>query len=677
VTDPLPRFLALATRLLENQPAGHDQACGELMARIANAAPRPGDDPLARAVERLERQAPAPRGRLAVLFAVTALLCLASLAWLIPRHVDEFRLLEPMHGQKTESWDRGYERIAAAVKPADLRLELESIDDPSAALNEELLAQAKSRHEEHPDDPAFFHDFVRKYRILHRELPPDFGVTWRRIDADNAAWLALEMRFTHPRFDWDPLPQPKESEGSKTSQPFMTLHEIAGMKRWISPATELRRRQLARTPAISTVAEAFSASYASRRLCRRDSDYPGDFCRFVEWRSLDFEVPVLIKARDAPALRQLVRDWMRLLDLQLHDPALERCDDPSLSALAERAATLGLDCRILGLEEEADRLACCAGAAREVRLHGRPGDPQLARQASCRMTGGWYGQLSIPSLAPVTAADLTPGRLADHAVADRFAAVAAAILAMAALLLSAVEAWRRGPVPNALASGLGPMFRAWDHAWVWGLGLVLPVLWCGLTRLTPLGGRDIAINWFADRFGTPLFQPWLTQTMGTVVLALVLLVQSTRWRWAKRGACLCLRPAHLWLGWALAALLAAVVPAIGAIRCLTARHDLFVFAVSACGGLALLWLVWQAAAILFAPREASLDGVLLCRSLIPAFALLGLLALGSIPLFQQAERSWVARDQLSLPDPTGCAANGYDARIAGAVRQRLLKALEP
>jgi len=98
--------------------------------------------------------------------------------------------------------------------------------------------------------------------------------------------------------------------------------------------------------------------------------------------------------------------------------------------------------------------------------------------------------------------------------------------------------------------------------------------------------------------------------------------------------------------------------------------------VSGCGGFALLWLIWQAAATLFAPREGSLAGVLLCRSLIPAFAMMGLLALGSIPLFQHAERAWVACDKLSLPDPDGRGATGFEVRVTEAIRQRLLKGLE-
>ena len=76
-------------------------------------------------------------------------------------------------------------------------------------------------------------------------------------------------------------------------------------------------------------------------------------------------------------------------------------------------------------------------------------------------------------------------------------------------------------------------------------------------------------------------------------------------------------PTVTFVGWTMVVLAALFIPAMGIVRYLSADQDKFLLYGSAAGGIALLWLLWQAAMGLFAARENAIGGQILLRLLVP------------------------------------------------------------
>jgi hypothetical protein len=127
-------------------------------------------------------------------------------------------------------------------------------------------------------------------------------------------------------------------------------------------------------------------------------------------------------------------------------------------------------------------------------------------------------------------------RRAEHAMADRMSGVAAAILFCVLAWLAALEGWRRVRPVRGLADGVGVLLCPSDFGWICALGIALPMAWYVAVGVSPLGCRDYTID-FLDK------QPLAMRATGSFIFATCMLVQSARWRLAKRGEVLGFRPA--------------------------------------------------------------------------------------------------------------------------------------
>jgi hypothetical protein len=267
-------------------------------------------------------------------------------------------------------------------------------------------------------------------------------------------------------------------------------------------------------------------------------------------------------------------------------------------------------------------------------------------------------------------AEFEPGRRAEFALADRYFALTAACIFTFFAFLAALEVWPRPGEIRGMALGLSPLLQRVDFAWLAGLGIAVPLAWHVLvTRFTPLACRDFALTEW-DMI------PAFSQAGGSVLLSVCLLLQTARWRIARRGGFLALRPPVLWPGWAAAAVAALFVPSLGVVRYLTKWEEEFLLLGSTAAGLPLLWLLWRGGAIAFGPRAASLGGVLTCRLLFPAFLTMAALLLAFMPLLKSEERRWVARDTVGGTDPAGSGLGRLEARTRAALRAELLEAMK-
>jgi hypothetical protein len=642
------RFAELATRTLENHPELQDEARAELLGRLAHGDPEPGR--LSEASARLKSRPPG-RGSLLATLAVLALLSIST-GLLVRQEIPE---------QKDSLWAIKNGPTPYAVddllQTLVVSLTTEQRDFVFAATGSdvEALAKLERQWQLHPDELGILEEFAHRHLAARETLPPGFSESWRRSDPDNGMWLLLEAMGKH--LEW-------KRAGSVTGDPMhreisSLVKQAARTPRFASYITEIRNKRLSMFPPTSNLAEENRVLFYSI---------------FVHWHktwslSLDLqntgfydETTRLVATKDGEGLRELIKVWEQLSGRLVNGNS----SNYELSAILNLVKGIGRKLQSaskdLGLTNEESEIRRKLALVSTIRSASPSStDPRhLSFQAQLMFDRSDPNVISDP-------AEFEPGRRVESAVADRIICLAAAFLVQLFLAGAAIESFRRGRRLNGLADGLQPLFTPADLAWTTGIGLVFPALWYfGITRFTPLGLRD---------FGLTLFDlpPVLIQTAAALVFSLLLIVQTGRWRITRRAGFLALRPRLPWIGWAMAGIAAAVIPLTGVVRGMTGNETRVLQAIAATGGLPLLWLLWEAAAVIFSPRDQALGGVLLSRRLIAPFAFLAALLLGAgIPL-RAVERHWHARDPLTRADRENGGLTLWEARIVDALRSQILE----
>lgn len=660
------RLIDLATRPLAGNQAASDLAQGELMDRLAHARPDDGDDLLEEATRRLEEKTARPAWQTALGFAAALALFGAILFPVLRAAWQEMKELNPVyhffhvHYTHLESWEQ---RITAGLNAEQRLFLLANTNGIGHELQTNWMKAARKRL---PQDPGEFEEFLNSAiaNARHRGTPGD-PIPGRstselldhagKIDPGNGLWhLAMaekesltavkgwarpgHSRIIHrPGYEraWQGIQRAAASPRLESHSPARTLRRLE----MLAPATDLAsmvsRKQFASRQRKGNPDSQLAMLWVAR-ASELESD--GDREQLAEWFS----------AWEALTLRGLESEK------PLNGTLL------NISQTAAVSQQFSLLATSLGMTDQATRMDRWTKAvtAIVVRPHGLGMPRRHATIAGPRF------------IHPTSDAELEPGRRAEFAVADRFLALAAACLFTLLALFAALESWRRPREIRGLAGGLFPLLRPVDFAWLAGLGLALPLAWhVVITRFTPLGCREFAlIEW--DMI------PTLAQAGGSFLFATCMLVQTARWRIARRAGFLALRPPRLGTGWLQALIAALFVAVIGGVRDLPKWREEFLLYGSAVAGIPLLGLLWRGGAIAFGPRAASLGGVLTCRLLFPLFLLAagGLLAL--MPLLKTEERHWVARDTVGGTAPDGSGLGVLEARAQAAIMEELWEAIK-
>jgi hypothetical protein len=677
VPDSRDHFIELALRPLAGNPPAEDLARGELMERLNHARPAATDDSLESATQRLI-SAGAPRRAglwafLALLVSVAVLAAVAVASWRELVRLDVLYRILPWHPDHSAA----VEAELAKGRDADQQLFLFA---NCSVMGAEVREAWRDRCAiALPDDPAWLEEYAAGARMEDRVVREKVLAQARRIDPGNGWWDLWEASLSlgRSRFNYLDSRPPGGRRGGlhgpalpPTAVTDEAFHEAVAWFERAASAPRLETRIPARTAerlALLGPAEDLAGLAERRFFAFCQQRFHSNTSRWAElWLA---RARLLEQSNDRDGLQRWFGTVERLMGRLLTE--VDGWGPFEIhSLLLTRHASQFRDILIAqGLNDEADRLSGWIRAAHKYQsgFSSRAALDQAIRKVATCDDGFWcYGGVS----GFVTDAELEPGRRAEHAMADRMLALSAAILFGLFAVLAGIEGWRR-PLPvRGLASGLWPMLRPADFAWVGGLGIALPALWHGaVTGGTPLGGRDLTIRVWE-------MKPLALQAAGSFLFASCLLVQSARWRLAKRGGFLGFRPV-LWPGWVMAAVAALFVPATGAVHYLPKWQEEYLNFGSAAAGLPLLWLLWRAFALILGPRGAALPGVLVCRMLVPAFLAAAAVLLAVTPLLKREEVKWITRTTLGVPDPAGSGWSAADARMAGWKRQRMLEAMYP
>lgn len=644
MTPEQKRFTELATRPLEASPEHREEARAEIFGRLAHT----GADTTG-ASAWLEARGPRSSLRLAC-FSAAALVVLGLCAcWQVKMALPEART------------SQGLMNFGSPLDPKDRlreQLDPETCDFVYAGIgsDHEAAKNLQRQWELHPDELGVYEELVHRRIAAKQGLPPDFPETWRRLDGGNGLWLFLEAVGKNEA--WKAKGPPAGETFSR--EVLDLLCQSASAPRFKSYLPELRTRRLAILGSTDTLAEETEVLLYSISALWAPS------VRYQHAAILTFgkAAQQAVADKDAPELAALIKSYERLPGRLAANGNTLLDLIPAATSWSEAGKVMLQTSRDLGLREE------------EVRLD------ELAKQfanyqATYRGSGANTRPMSslarvlvvgpLPEVV-VEASAFEPGRRVEYAVMERMSGLVAAILVLLFLAAASVESFRRGRAVNGLAVGLEPLFRPADLLWTSALGVAVPLLWYfGITRWTPFGLRDIGMTHYA-----PL--PILIQKGAALVFALLMLVQTARWRVAARVGFLALKPARPWIGWTMTAIAAVVMLLAGGVRWLSGNEQRYLQAIAATGGLPLLWLLWETGMVLFSSRDQALGGVLLCRRMTVPLAMFAALLLGCWGPLIATERHWHALDGITRADRERGGLTLLESRVTEKVLARFRKA---
>ncbi|WP_367870848.1 hypothetical protein [Luteolibacter sp. Populi] len=634
------------------------------MDRLAHARPAVGDDTLAEATARLQKVRFPKFG----LLAIGGLCLLAAVLVPVVKNAKlELVRLNPVHRSFRTTWgfeQRFEQRIAAGL---DKEQRLFLLANTRVSEDAGVLRWLES-----PDDEAYPELREEALAVLQeghsKKLLPTLQLRAGQA-TDNGLWPLLEARNwsrdSAGRMPGGGVLQVRIFKPGNFRKSVSLLEEAAAKPVIESelPAHTLRR--LGMLGEIETIADQAEQRHFLQ-LQRNLASFDQGRNRLQEiWVARGEE---LAKSRDKEGWKKWTQGWLRLSTT----PVLWNDLNEALSELGNIGKTIECfraQALALGLSDEVARM----DRLKKVSDSSAPpptGPPPLSVSGPVRYPSSIAAGLVRPRThaarpGTVPEEDFKAGRLAEHALADRLLALAAALLFGVMALLAMLEGWRRLPAQRGLAAGLVPLFRRVDFAWIGSLGILLPLAWhVVIVRFTPLGCRDYALLHWDLMLA-------LQQAGGSSLFACCMLLQSARWRIAKRAGILGMRPARLWDGWIMAGIAACFVPVIGCVRYLTLRQEEFMVLGTAAAGFPLLWWVWRVIMAACQPQASSLGGVLVSRLLLPLFtAAAALCLLLMIPLHAE-EKRWVREDKLGGADPAGSTLQAVDAAAFAKVRQDL------
>lgn len=270
---------------------------------------------------------------------------------------------------------------------------------------------------------------------------------------------------------------------------------------------------------------------------------------------------------------------------------------------------------------------------------------------------------------------MIPSGRVEWAFGERVMLHAVSLVGLWLVLFTAFEAYRRKRQVKGLAKGLMPLFRWNDHLWIAGLGIVLPLVWyLGLTRLTPLEMHDLSLD--DDEIAVLVSS---IQMLGAFFMGAIAMLWATYWRWEKRGGFLCLRGGGVFVGWIMALLSAAAIPAAGWAKFISFKDDesMAFYLVGAAGlvAMGLLWLLWIGILNLCTPQANALRANLVSRTVLAWYLVASFCLVIGAELLRQEERYWMNKDSLFPTWTSETHMNGLEERVALEYQRELERIL--
>jgi hypothetical protein len=671
--DPAERFIEAATSPLADNAELQIAARNELSGRIENAGPGTGDS-LDTAAERLEQRR-SGKWRY-VLYAITGIISavvlgISSSSLILLR--ESLQILSVMGGSSfgpsrgaDDAWEK---RLSKNLSPQQKLLLM------GDARRKDKADQFAALWEKDPANPAYYADYATAYLSQHSNLPPDFLETSQKLDPDNgwfpgiaageAAKQALDIGSTSATTKSPGGVKLKPiKDATKLDDALMLLHVAAVAKHIDSYQLALLKQRIPllppRTDNLTQLIPAiYMASLSAPGLRFR---YLGDA---VAAKAIQYAAN-----KDVEGFKRLLADWEAFTALHIRAEHASLVDvlvavaatQLPLKALAEAATDLGMPEEASRLKAIDDRFEA-RKAAKKSRI-----DPN----ADVAMHSGVFAGMTLPVTSQIsmhspvlTDADLKPGRLADRATIDRLMSLAGWLLLGLVALATGLYRERCGILPKRLSERMVSLLRPVDWLWIFGAGIVLPLLYyVAVTRFTPLGGREWSLK--ASVFMVPA-----GQFSSMLWLMFVLPVVITRRRLAVRGGVAGLAGGRQIFGWVAVACGFLALPCFGLTFIAAKPSEQILIGAGFLLGVLQLYALVAGIRALFSKPPSLLRRTTISRALLPAYVMGMATLMIAMLFFHEEEKRWVVQDRLMEVTVEAPSMNRFEYEVSQALSREL------
>jgi hypothetical protein len=670
------KFLNLATRPLEADSVQHSAAQADLARRI-EACPHTTDAALEDAAARLENADRSNlRNRVLLLLGTVALVALAVVVATTAYRFIQFRgfirMASPLSmGEESPAVGR----LAKKLEP-DARLLL--FGDATAGNAAEKW---KPLWESDRSNPSYLQAYADGCFAANKEIPAELLEQAETIDPGNAylatmaagslASSAVE-RKSRP---WTARNSPEAPEWTikdqaRFAQAFEAFRKAAELPGFTDHSIALNQQRFRHLPEGRDFLErtsvvAYTAGHTTQKIKWID------LSKLLAAKAATFEDPA-----DDAEFQKCVRLWRWLAERSADtswtyiDGLITRAIiQTPLKNFRDTAGRLGLEDAARGFRMLDERLE----AEKEQR---KKRGNEAATQYLIHTKGSIMVHMTMPmttnnfnSPPAITAEDLKPGRLADHALLGQAHATIAAVcfgLLMLGALLS------RTMIPNAsriVALRLADLVSPRDRVLLFAVGIIGPVgLYFAMIQIPHLSAREWSMR--ISSFLVPSMQ-LVALTLLMINLTIALGARLTRKRLAMLSSARRSWRRHLpWVGVVCSILL---MLGCGSGYELIYRYGPAFLIPAVCWPLA-FWLP----RIFRKPKEPNLRRVALHQVLAPVWAGAVIVSCLLFALHRSDEIKWTQRDRLMAPDAEARGMShieGLAAKQIGAEARELLKSL--
>jgi len=648
VTPEIDRFTTLATRALEAQPELRDEAVTELLERIGHQGVPLDQIDLSAPLARLEAVAPARpwKRRLALAAGTLAIVAVAILG--AGRDLLDAVCLDFIESLRSRSLlDISDARILQQRDPLEIWFEDQLIAHAFRGSQDPPLTGVPGDGETgrlrrlYPEDLGVLQEHLAR-RSMHA---PEFMTAEERalvkkLDPDNALWPLMETRWLDLQLSGGGPGSFHVTRREISMECHRLFSEAASKPHLTNHAGGMVERQKASLPVGKGVLDIMRAEALTRLVLDGTAgfyDYRGAPGRWL----LESRNELATKGGRV-AFEELWQDVLTVQRLRARQPGSVVFGISGMDTfMAQVRVTLYPELGKAGLAPEFPSI-----------IYYRPA--AAAHDDSVFLQN--YGRM-LP--ADLTAGEVRPIRLAETAMFTRFLLWLGCGLMVLVVFLALIDSIRRSRRTKGLARGLMPLLTWRDHAWIAGLGILLPWLWYLGIRFSPLGSESMT------KSGEGFAMVTMQATMALVV-AVLMVVQTAQWRWSVRGGFLGLGRGMRIIGWLAAAVTSLAMVAMGCMPFVEfTRNDaeeMYLLGCAGAGSIGLLGLLWVAISHLFTGGRAALGPNLVSRTsslwMLALFATL-VLAAG---ILVGVERHWVARDTLLAPGTSRHFAHALEER---------------
>lgn len=653
------------------RPLGDDDPRRELLEEslvLATTLPSPPQgDPVEVASARMEATAKsfALRRRLAQVALVVAVLIIPWLTWLSPESRSSFKLLfisvqfddsfvssdlaKLILGDRKEREAALIGQMVARLPPDERLIAMGDLEAGDPVLRWKAVWDA------YPDDPAHFMAYAAEVRFTTEEWPADLVETGERLDPGNG-WFRL-LRAA-PRIDDAVAPlvisRGRPTKGATSVAPsgptvkdqtvfteiVSDLEQLASMPRLDNHRSKLNSTRLRGWPAPVD----YPDHVLTRVLCYQHPEGRMLPDRQVE-RLGDLFMAAAGQAAgsgDSESLDRFSKLFHRTFGKLAENPGLMYHRKAARNAMVESGRAFASAYTLLGDSSKAsafESLADGLDPRKAKRYYSSWSDALGERRGS--QSAWMLNSGGLPGTSPVREEELRGGRLAEHAMTERFLFHGVTLLMALALLIVLLLNLRFRRSTGLLGTRLTGLLTGFDRLVIALAGIAVPAMVYAAVVHAPWSrSRDFMID-------DGQFEKMLVQLSALSVSVMLCTLQTIRWRLGRRGAVLALGWNGFDPGWWLVPMALSAMPMAEYLPEMFEKwsvdDDWTITALWSLVGLPFAWVVVLAGGHLFGSAERRLHRAIVLKAMAPFMAMAMILAAMTISLLHRVEKEWTRK----------------------------------